>query len=142
MTFLRFQQMPEFANAMSNLFDRLPSCETEAREGFAAVNIRENELDYVIDVLAPGFKKEDFKVEVNNHVLTLSANLEEREDNAKEIYTRKEFGFSSFKRSFTLPKNKVDDDNIEARYENGILTLKVIKLEEAKPKPAKSIVIA
>lgn len=107
-----------------------------------AVNIKETETDFTIELAVPGKKKDDFNVEVNNDVLTISSEAktenEERTDDGK--YTRREFSYSSFKRSFTLPET-VDEEKIKASYEDGVLRLALPKKEEALPKPKKLIEI-
>ena len=107
-----------------------------------SVNIKEDETSFVLDLIAPGRKKEDFKIEVENDLLTISSEqsnevVDEKEEN-KVKYTRKEFSFSSFKRSFTLPET-INVDAIKASYENGILSLNLPKKEEALPKPKRLI---
>jgi HSP20 family protein len=109
-----------------------------------AVNVRETNDEFKIEVAAPGMKRGDFRVELDNHVLTISS---QREDNREEKdqtgnYTRREFNYQSFQRSFTLPENKVEGDKIVAKYEDGILHVTVPKQEEAKVKPAKQISVA
>ena len=108
-----------------------------------AVNVQETNEDYIIHVAAPGMKRDEFKVEIDNNVLTISA---QREDNHKEHdqarnYTRREFNYQSFQRSFTLPENKVEGEKISARYTDGILHITVPKKEEAKVKPVKQITV-
>ena len=107
-----------------------------------SVNIKEDETSFVLDLIAPGRKKEDFKIEVENDLLTISSEqsnevVDEKEEN-KVKYTRKEFSFSSFKRSFTLPET-INVDSIKASYENGILSFNLPKKEEALPKPKRLI---
>jgi HSP20 family protein len=109
-----------------------------------AVNVRETNDDFRIEVAAPGLKRDDFKVELDNNVLTISS---EREDTHEEkerdgSYTRREFSYRSFQRSFSLPEGKVEGDKITARYEEGILQVTVPKREDAKVKPAKQISIS
>ena len=109
-----------------------------------AVNVVETNDDFRIEVAAPGMKRGDFKVELDNNVLTISS---EREDKAEEKdsngnYTRREFSYQSFQRSFSLPENKVLGDKITARYVDGILHVTVPKSEDAKVKPAKQIAVA
>ncbi|MBT1696724.1 Hsp20/alpha crystallin family protein [Fulvivirgaceae bacterium PWU4] len=109
-----------------------------------AVNVRETNDDFSIEVAAPGMKRDDFKVELDNNVLTISS---EREDNREKKdsdgnYTRREFSYQSFQRSFSLPENKVEGDKIAARYVDGILHVTVPKREEAKVKPAKQIKVS
>ena len=91
-----------------------------------AVNVSENTDSYDIEIAAPGFKKEDFNVTVENGVLTVSGKSENEEKEKAKNYTRREFSFKSFKQSLTLPGN-VDDDQVTANYTNGILTLKLVK---------------
>ena len=108
-----------------------------------AVNIRETEKDFTVELAVPGKKKDDFKVEVNNDILTISSEAQtEKEEVAEDgKYTRREFSYSAFKRSFTLPET-VDEDKIKASYEDGVLRLALPKKEEALPKPKKLIDIA
>lgn len=90
---------------------------------------------------APGFEKQDFKVELNNNVLMISSEKKiENETSEGQRFTRQEFSFQSFSRSFTLP-NSVESDQIVAHYENGILRVKIPKKEEAKPKAIRQITI-
>jgi HSP20 family protein len=109
-----------------------------------AVNVRETNDDFMIEVAAPGMKRDDFKVELDNNVLTISSQREENnEEKDKDgAYTRREFSYQSFQRSFTLPENKVEGDKIAARYVDGILQVTVPKKEEAKVKPAKQISVS
>ena len=106
-----------------------------------AVNVVENEEGFRIEVAAPGLQKSDFKLNLEKNQLTISAEKEQKEENKNEKYTRKEFKYSSFQRTFTLP-NTVDGDRIEANYADGILSIALPKREEAKEKPARQIEIA
>lgn len=106
-----------------------------------AVNVRETNDDFVLEVAAPGMKREDFKVELDNNVLTISSQREEKQDQQNEDYTRKEFSYQYFQRNFSLPENKVEGDKISARYVDGILHITVPKREEAKVKPVRQIKI-
>lgn len=105
-----------------------------------AVNIVELTEDFRVDVAAPGLEKEDFKVELNNRILSVSADKKAEEEETTEKFNRKEFSYSSFKRSFKLP-NIIDGDNIRAEYKSGILSIFLPKKEEAKEKPAREIEI-
>lgn len=109
-----------------------------------AVNVRETNEDFSIEVAAPGMKRDDFKVELENNVLTISSQLEDKneEKDPQGNYTRREFSYQSFQRSFTLPEGKVEGEKIAARYADGILHITVPKKEEAKVKPAKQISVA
>lgn len=106
-----------------------------------AVNIKESETDFSLELFAPGLKKEDLKIEIDQRTLSISfeKQLETEENNEK--YSRKEFSFSSFKRTFNLP-DSVNSEMIEANYENGILNIRLPKKEEALPKPKRMIEIA
>jgi len=102
------------------------------------VNIQESDEGYTLSIAVPGYKKSDFIIDLENETLTISAELK-TEENKKDIhYSRKEFEYTSFKRSFTLPET-IEVDKIEANYTDGILSLTIPKKEEAKPKPARSI---
>jgi HSP20 family protein len=109
-----------------------------------AVNIKETENRYEVEMAAPGMKKEDFKIELDNNVLTISSEKteESREDNGKDRYSRREFSYQSFQRSFSLPKEVVDEDKIEAHYKDGMLQLSIPKKEKAKQKLPRKIQIA
>jgi len=97
-----------------------------SREFLPAVNVRETKHHYELEFAVPGFKKEDFKVETENGILTISAEREDEKDDNKEDYTRREFSYSSFSRTFNLPDDVIED-NINANYHNGILTLELKK---------------
>lgn len=107
-----------------------------------SVNIKEDEEAFHVEMAAPGLEKKDFKVELNNNVLTISSEKEEEhEENEGEQFTRREFSYQAFNRSFTLPET-VESDKIKAKYDNGILKVDIPKKEEAKPKPPKKISIS
>ncbi|WP_339756730.1 Hsp20/alpha crystallin family protein [Algoriphagus aquimarinus] len=109
-----------------------------------SVNIAETGNDFRVEMAVPGMQKENFKVELDNNTLTIQAAVSENsEDTTRENvnYARKEFSYRSFKRSFYLP-NTVESDNIEAKYQDGILKLIIPKREEAKQKPVKTIQIS
>ena len=106
-----------------------------------AVNIKEDENSFEVSVAVPGFKKSDFNIELDNDVLTISSEKEVKAETEESNYVRREFGYTSFKRAFTLPENIVNDDKVKANYEDGVLHITLPKREEAKPKPAKAIQI-
>jgi HSP20 family protein len=108
-----------------------------------SVNIRETNDNFIVEMAAPGMTKDDFKIELDGNLLTISSEKEDRnvmKDGEK--YTRQEFSYQSFQRSFQLPKDVVDSDKIQAKYENGVLNLVVPKKEHAKQKPPRMIEIA
>ena len=96
-----------------------------------AVNIIENKDHYKVTLAVPGVKKEDFKIDVDNRTLTISAEKEEKMEEKEDRYTRREYNYTSFSRSFTLPED-VKQDAIEARYEDGVLNLLLPRKEEAQ----------
>lgn len=107
-----------------------------------AINVRENDDQFEVEVAAPGFDKKDFKVEVIDNVLTISSEIKkESKEKESEKWTRREFRYHSFSRSFTLP-DTVDGNKIVASYKNGILAISIPKKEEAKPQPVRTIKIA
>ena len=105
------------------------------------VNIKETAEDYFVEMAVPGLKKSDFNIVLDNQVLSISTETEEQKDLKEDNYTRREFGYASFKRSFTLPET-VDEGKIKAKYDEGILSINLPKKEEAKQKPARSIKIS
>ncbi len=108
-----------------------------------AVNVKETDDEYELEVAAPGMKKEDFKINLENNQLTISSELKkEKEEKNNDNYTRREFSYHSFQRTFTISETVVDGDNISAKYSDGILTIKLPKREEVKPKPAREIKIS
>lgn len=107
-----------------------------------AVNVKETEDAFEIEVAAPGMKKNDFKVSLENNLLTISSEKqEERKEEEKGRFTRREFSYQSFQRSFNVPESVVDGDKINAKYCDGILCISLPKREEVKPKPAREISI-
>lgn len=106
-----------------------------------AVNIKENKDEYFLEIAVPGMKKSDFNIDIENKILSISSETREEREQKEENYTRKEFGYSSFKRTFTLPET-VESDKINAKYTDGILTIHLPKREEAKEKPVKRISVS
>lgn len=104
-----------------------------------SVNIIEKDTTFTLEVAAPGIKKEDFNIELNNDLLTISVSCDTSEQDMDEVkYTRREFSFASFKRSFTLPES-INTAEISASYEDGILVVGLPKREEAQVQPARLI---
>jgi HSP20 family protein len=140
-----FNSMPNMFDDFwtRDLFDWGLSNNSNTGTTIPAVNIKETADAFEVEMAAPGMKKEDFKVELNNNTLTISSEKQdEREVNEGEKYNRKEFSYQSFHRSFNLAKEAVDFDNIQAKYENGVLRLLIPKREEVKQKPARLINIS
>src|SRR6187549_1836939 len=107
-----------------------------------SVNIKETKDNYEVEVAAPGMEKNDFKITLDSNLLTISSVKENEQTTGDENFSRREFSYQSFQRSFELPKNVVDEDKIIARYENGLLLLSIPKREEAKQKPPRMIEIS
>jgi HSP20 family protein len=127
-----------------DLFDSSLSNWRGEGSSLPAVNIRETEDAFEIEMAAPGMKRDDFKIELDNQLLTISSerqNTEEEKDKQGN-FTRREFSYQSFQRSFTLPENKIKGDNIQAKYNDGILLITVPKAENAKKKPLRKIAIS
>lgn len=99
-----------------------------------AVNVKETDKGYHLEVAAPGLDKSDFKIKVENKVLSILGEKKVENEEKKDNYTRREFSYQSFSRSFTLP-DAVDSPQIKANYNNGILTVDIPKREEAKETP-------
>jgi HSP20 family protein len=102
-----------------------------------SVNIKETEKEFLLELAAPGLERKDFKIEVENNVLTISAEKEEKKEEKNKEFTRKEFSYNTFTRSFTLPDNV--KESIDAKYENGLLMIHIPKKEIAPVKPVKQI---
>lgn len=114
-------------NFFADTDDFLKSFNLDMNADMPAVNVKEENDAFIIDVAAPGLKKEDFKVEVDRGVLMISATTEEKKEEKTDEFKRQEFSYRNFKRSFWLPES-VMTDKIDARYENGILELKIPKM--------------
>lgn len=125
-----------FPSFFSDTLERLWSDDTI--NWMPAVNIRERDEDFVIDLAVPGMNKQDFSVEVDNGILTVSGERKEESENRDDRHTRREFHYGSFRRNFSLPET-ADPEKVNATYKDGILTLSVMKREEQKRKPRRQI---
>lgn len=105
-----------------------------------AVNIKESTTSFLIELAAPGKSKEDFNVEIDHNMITISSETKQEAEVQEGKYTRKEFNYSSFRRVFTLPET-INTDSIHASYENGVLKIDLPKKKEALPKPKRLIEI-
>ena len=99
-----------------------------------AVNILESADNFEVEVAAPGMEKQDFKIQLDNNTLTISSKKEQSQEKKEENYSRREFSYQSFQRTFLLPRDVVNDEGIVAKYENGVLHLTIPKKEEVKQK--------
>ncbi|WP_336514290.1 Hsp20/alpha crystallin family protein [Pollutibacter soli] len=141
MTLVKFNQRPfekSFNSIFEDLFQHFPATGANTKDwslnGNAPVNINETKEAYQLDVVAPGFDKADFKINVDQNILTISGEKKTAEKTEGEKQIRKEYGFKSFKRSFTLDE-AIDDAGISAKYENGVLNVTLPKKEEVKVTP-------
>jgi HSP20 family protein len=126
-----------------DLFDWNNSNFSDTNTTIPAVNIKETADNYEVQVAAPGMTKDDFKVELDGNSLTISSEKsQQNEQKEGERFSRKEFSYQSFQRTFTLQKDVVDIDKIQAKYDNGILHLMIPKKEEVKQKPPRLIQIS
>jgi len=115
----------------------------EHKTGFKtpAVNVKENDNDFVIQLAAPGLVKDDFNIELDNDVLTISSETKKDTNEETGSYTRKEFSYGAFERSFNLP-DTIHATDIKASYDSGVLEIKLPKKEEAKVQPKRFIKIS
>lgn len=133
----------DFLNGDSDLLDLstdILNPDWGIRRNVPSANVTERERDFLIEVAAPGMEKKDFKVELENNTISISAEKEEKKEEKENGNTRKEFSYNSFCRCFTLPENsKVD--KISSKYENGILSIEIPKKEVTVAKAAKQIAV-
>ncbi|HOW30259.1 MAG TPA: Hsp20/alpha crystallin family protein [Bacteroidales bacterium] len=106
-----------------------------------SVNIAEGKSEFRIEVAAPGLEKDDFRINLQNNVLSISSEKEISKEEKEEKFMRREFSYSQFRRSFSLP-DTADAGNIKANHKNGVLYITIPKKEEAKEKPAREITIS
>ena len=114
----------------------------ESNPSVPEVNVREKQDEYVIELAAPGLNKKDFNVNVQNNVLVVSSEKEDKDEKKddNDNFLRREFSYSSFQRSFSLPEG-VKPDDINAKHENGVLYVTIPKKDELKQQPSKQIEI-
>ena len=131
-----------FPSLMEEFFkpDWMGGMQNQVALNVPPVNIRETDQSFEVELSAPGKAKEDFNIEIDNDLLTISSEFKTENTTEEGKFTRREFSHSSFRRSFTLPET-VKEDDIRATYENGILKISLPKKEEALPKPRRMIEI-
>lgn len=136
--------LPLFNTMVENFFASDNDFESWWKGGktMPAVNVIEHEANYLMEVAAPGMKKEDFNVEVKEGMIIINAHSKRETETKEENFTRREFSYTNFTRSFRLPEN-VKADNIVANYEDGVLSIQLPKKELSTPeKDVKKIVIS
>lgn len=143
-------QLVKFSNRFPSIFDRyfyndpfewMKNDYSGTNTTLPSVNIKESPEDFEVEMAAPGLTRDDFRIEINRDLLTISSVKEYgNEINEKEHFTLREFSYQSFTRSFTLP-NSADSSKIEAKYDRGILNVIIPKKDEAKPRPPRQITV-
>jgi HSP20 family protein len=122
--------MPGFNDVFDSIFnDTFFTDRTVMR--VPAANISETEDNFHIELAAPGLKKEDFNINLDRNVLSISAEQRSEHNDNQKNYSKREYSYNSFVRSFTLPES-ADESGIEAEYVNGVLKINIAKREEAK----------
>jgi HSP20 family protein len=131
-----------FRSMLSDFFkgDGFPEDGFWNKDWTPAVNVSEDEKNYAVEVAAPGMKKDDFKVKVDRGILTISAERKEEKEEKKKNFTRQEYSYNSFSRSFTLPDDAREDD-VKAHYEDGVLKLSIARKALAPASKAKEIAV-
>lgn len=137
MSFITFSntRKPQLSPAFDGLFESVFNdslVSDRAMSKVPAVNISENNSHYNIELAAPGLKKEDFKIQLDKNILTISVESTSEEKTEGKHYSKREFSYHSFSRAFALPES-ADDSAIEAAYTQGVLSIHVAKKEQAKP---------
>ncbi len=133
MNLIRFNHQPAFSDLFDQVFFNNFDNDSKVACRKPATNIVENENNFELSLAVPGLGKEDIKIDLEDNLLTISS---EKEDEKEDVnYSRREFTYQNFSRSFTLPKT-VDTEKIKADYKNGILFVTLPKIEEAKLKKA------
>ncbi|RKN80189.1 Hsp20/alpha crystallin family protein [Ulvibacterium marinum] len=135
-----FFDMDDFFDNRGWVRDMLPSRFWNGKTVEPALNIKESEDKFEIELAAPGFSKKDFNVTIDDGCLNISAEKSMEEEEKEENYTRREFSYNSFERSLQLPEN-VKEEEIKAHYHDGILSFDLAKKEEAKKRPPKVVKI-
>lgn len=132
---------PNFPKLFTDFFDDDIEYGNNWLSKVPAANIQENDNEFTVELAAPGLKKKDFQINIENGNLAISCEKKDESEVKEKDYTRKEFSYNSFYRSFMLP-DSIDQDKIKANYEDGVLKLALPKKEEAKKLPKKQISIS
>lgn len=143
MTLVKFNpvtNMPGFADLFDSFFGKDFNSMMERTESFSnpSVNIKETKDGFDLELAAPGMSKDQFKISLDHNVLSIAAEQKSESEKTEGKYTRREFSYGSFKRSFVLPES-IHAEHIEAQYDHGILYLHLPKKDEAKVKASREI---
>jgi len=136
-----FFDMDDFFDNRNWVRNMLPDTFWNGKSAEPALNIKEADGNFEIELAAPGFSKKDFEVTIEDGCLNISAEKQHSDEEKEKNFTRREFSYSSFQRSLQLP-DSVKDEDIKAKYNDGILSFKLTKKEEAKKLPPKKVEIA
>jgi len=126
-----YPEFPQISNWLEDIFAKDFDMVSKFKGTIPLVNIKEEKDCYIIQLAAPGKKKEDFELDLDNNVLTISCSAEKDEVVKQENYTKREFNYTAFKRAFTLPEI-AEAENISAKYDAGILEITIAKKDESK----------
>jgi len=129
MNLIRFNQHPTFWNILNDFDKNLDYSANRNNLNSPLVNVINQDNQYVIEVAAPGIKKEDFNIKLENNKLVISSDLKEDKDDKNVNYSIKEFGFTSFSKTFFVPKD-IEAEKINADYNNGVLSVSIPKKEK------------
>ncbi|WP_340065947.1 Hsp20/alpha crystallin family protein [Ascidiimonas aurantiaca] len=146
MSLIRFnRRSPWFSSELSDFFDKENFFRDDffnrAFENKPALNIKETDTDYEIELAAPGLSREDFEVSIEDGYLNVSAEKTLTDEQKEDNYIRKDFSYNSFKRTLLLPDN-VKQDDIKASYDNGVLRMKLFKKSTEVSQPSKTIEVS
>jgi HSP20 family protein len=141
MTLIKWHNRNPLADIVNNIFDNDMTDFFGKRFTDPSANIIEMPDSFQLDIAAPGMKKDDFRINLENNILTVSADVEDEKQEEGKNYTRKEFYYGSFSRAFTLPKT-IEMEKIKADYESGVLKISLPKKDEAKVALKKEIKIS
>jgi|SRR5690554_1281785 len=142
MTVVRFKDnLPSFLDEFfgGDIFNSPKS--TTIGKSLPAINVKENDKNFLLEVAAPGMRKDNFKIELNNNILGIYGEKEEEDVEERKRYTRREFSYSTFKRTFTLPES-IDVEKIVANYNDGVLSIEIPKKDEEEKSVLKTISIS
>ena len=131
---------PGISECFDNFFAKDLDVFSKFKATIPSINIKEKDEQFIIEVAIPGLTKDDFDINIDNNILIISSNNQQKNEEKQANYTKREFCFSEFKRSFTLP-DTANLDEISANYDNGILTISIQKKDGAKTKLKRKIII-
>lgn len=135
------KEFPSVRSMFNQLWDMDDFSTDLFRQRVPSVNVSETAEDFSLEVMAPGLSRNDFNISIDNGCLTVSSEKEEKKEEKEKHYTRKEYSYNAFERTFNMPES-VDKDAVSAKYKDGILTITLAKTSEAKKEQPKTIDIS